>query len=155
MIRINSILISSVLLSVILVLNGCSPSPPVGYVSGKVILPDGNNPAGLLVRFMNEPAGVGATSLVAEDGTYSLKHKHKSGVPVGPYQIAVTAYVKQMGDQEYTDFLSLPASEQRRINAERYAKMSLVPEKYHDTYTSGLSYEIVEGEQTHDIEISE
>ena len=49
--------------------------------------------------------------------------------------------------------LVLGGKEQKRIEAKRNEKMTLVPENYHNTRTSGLSYEVVEGKQTHDIDI--
>ena len=87
-----------------------------------------------------------------------MKHKGEAGVPVGAFKIAVTAYVKEMTDKEMTDkemseFLSASGKEQKRIEAKRNEKMTLVPENYHNTRTSGLSYEVVEGKQTHDIDI--
>ena len=88
-----------------------------------------------------------------DDGSYALKHKGEAGVPVGAFKIAVTAYVKEMTDKEMSEFLSASGKEQKRIEAKRNEKMTLVPENYHNTRTSGLSYEVVEGKQTHDIDI--
>lgn len=153
--RVSQFSLLGILLAVTLVLSGCGKGGPVGSVTGKVTLPDGNTAAGLLVRFLNESAGIGATAILAEDGTYSLKHKGETGIPIGTYNIAVTAYVKEMTDEEMTAFLNLPAAEQKKINAERYAKLALVPEKYHTTTTSGLSYEIIKGPQTFDIVLTE
>ena len=82
-----------------------------------------------------------------------MKHKGEAGVPVGAFKIAVTAYVKEMTDKEMSEFLSASGKEQKRIEAKRNEKMTLVPENYHNTRTSGLSYEVVEGKQTHDIDI--
>ena len=156
MIRIKQFSQTCLFFSLVVVLCGCGDDRgPVGFVSGKVTVPSGDNPAGLLVRFANGASGVGATAVVEDGGVYTLKHKGDEGVPVGTYKISVTAYVPQMSDREYTDFLDLPADEQNQISEQRNAKKKLVPKKYYNQNTSGLSYEIVQGDQTHDIVISE
>ena len=153
--RINHFLQTCIFLSLVLVFCGCGKgSGPVGYVSGKVSVPGGENPAGLLIRFTDGGSGVGATAVVADGGAYSLKYKGNAGVPIGSYRISVTAYVPRMSDKEYADFLSLPADEQKRISDERNVKKKMVPQKYHKQNTSGLSYEIVEGSQNHDIVVT-
>ena len=143
------------LLSLTLVTCGCGSGAPVGYVSGQVTLPSGNDPAGLLVRFMNESAGVGATSVVQPDGTYSLKFKGESGVPVGKFKVAVTAHVRHLSDLEVVEFMKLSGPEQRKFEAERRSKSKLVPTKYRSTETTDLSYEIVSGSQEYNIVITE
>ena len=142
--------------AVTLVFSGCGKdSGTVGYVSGKVTVPDEKDPAGLLIRFVNGATGIGATAVVDENGTYELKHKGAAGVPIGTYKISITAYKPQMSDKEYTDFMNSPPAERKQIEAQRNEKMSLVPKKYHKASSSGLSYEIASGTQVHDIVISE
>ena len=153
--RFAHIVISASLLSGILMICGCGNGNQTGYVSGKVTLQNGNDPAGLLIRFMNPSAGIGATALVADDGTYSLRYKGNAGVPIGTFKIAVTAHVKLMNDLEVVKFMELSGAEQAKVTAERSAKKVLVPEKYRSTETSDLSYEIVSGTQTHDIVVPE
>ena len=153
--RITSISRLGFLIAFLLILSGCGQgNEPLGYVSGQVTVANEENPAGLLVRFINGASGVGATAVVGEDGTYKLKHKGKAGVPIGTYRISITAYVPQMSDREYTDFLSLPGKERKKIEDQRNAKMTLVPERFYLPATSGLSYEVVTGSQKHNIDLT-
>ena len=141
-----------IILAFVAAFSGCGENTGVvGYVSGKVVVPDGKNSEGLLVRFTNGATGVGATAIVNENGTYELKHKGNAGVPIGNYKISVTAYVPQMSDKEFTEFMSSPPAKRKEIESQRNAKMTLVPEQYHRAATSELSYEIVSGTQEHNI----
>ena len=153
--RLSHLSYTSIFVCLVLVLNGCESGQPVGYVSGKVTVPSGEDPAGLLLRFVDGASGSGATAVVEQGGTYTLKHKGAAGVPVGAYTISVTAYVPQMTDKERTEFLALPADEQRQISEQRNAKKKLIPKKYHNQKTSNLSYKIVSGSQKHDIVIGD
>ena len=153
--RIAQFLFFGCLLSFTLIISGCGSGTPRGYVSGKVTLENGNDPAGLLIRFMNPSDGVGATAVVQQDGTYSLKHKREPGVPPGTFKIAVTAQVKHMTDLEVVEFMKLSGAEQEKVERERREKSKLVPERFRSTDTSDLSYEIVAGEQTFDIVVPE
>ena len=123
----------------------------MGYVSGTVTVPDNKNSEGLLVRFVDSATGVGATAVVGDDGSYELQHKGDAGVPVGSYKISVSVYAPQMSDKEYTEFLSSPPAERKKVEDQRNGKLELVPEKYRSAATSGLSYEIISGSQVHDI----
>ena len=143
------------LLSFTLIASGCGSGVTTGYVSGKVTLQNGNDPAGLLVRFMNASEGVGATAVVQQDGRYSLKSKGEAGVPVGIFKVAVTGQVRHMSDLEVVEFMKLSRAEQQKVEADRRAKSKLVPERYRSTETSDLSYEVVAGEQTFDIVLSQ
>ena len=51
--------------------------------------------------------------------------------------------------------MKLSGEEQKKIQVDRHAMKSLVPEQYHSASTSSLSYEIVEGTQTHDMVVPE
>ncbi|MDB2686105.1 carboxypeptidase-like regulatory domain-containing protein [Mariniblastus sp.] len=153
--RITPIARLGVLIAFLLILSGCGQGDgPLGYVSGKVTVANQGNSEGLLVRFMNGASGVGATAVVGEDGTYELKHKGKAGVPIGTYRVSITAYVPQMSDKEYTEFLNLPGKERKEIEDQRNSKMTLVPERFYLPTTSGLSYDVVSGSQKYDIDLT-
>ena len=142
--------------AVVLIFTGCGKGDgETGFVSGKVTIPDSQNPSGLLVRFVNGATGMGATAVVNDDGTYELKHKGYEGIPIGVYKISVTAYVPQMSDKEYTDFMSSPPAQREKIEKERNAKKNFVPKKYHKASSSGLSYEVVSGSQVHNLSLAE
>ena len=117
-------------LSIVFVASGCgNGGGAVGYVSGKVTVPSGKNTEGLLVRFVNGSSGVGATAVVAEDGSYSLKHKGKEGVPIGLYIISVTAYVPHMTDREIADFMDLGSEGAKANNGQAKREKEVGPQK--------------------------
>ena len=132
---------------------GCD-NDSVGYVSGRVILATNDSPAGLYVTFMNGKTGVAATSVVDADGNYSLKYKGNKAVPIGKFDISVRAHEAEMSDEEYAKYIGLPLREKEKIRKQRLSVGNLVPKKYHDLKTSGLNYEVTDGSQTHDIDVS-
>ena len=154
--RINQVSRLGLVFAFIFILSGCSGgNGTVGYVNGKVTVPDAKSPEGLLVRFANGATGIGANAVVAEDGTYELKCKGSKGVPVGTYKISVTAYKRPLTDKEYSDSMSAPSAEQKKVKDEQNAKKKLVPKKYRLPTTSGLSYEVVSGSQEHNLNLTE
>ena len=134
-------------------LSGCG-GDSVGYVSGKVILASEESAEGLYVMFMNTSTGVGATSVVDADGNYSLMYKGGLAVPVGTFGVAVKAHEKEMSQVEFDKYIKLPLAKKEKVQAKRLIKGKLVPKKYHDPSTSGLSYEITPGNHTYDIDVS-
>ena len=155
--RINQVSRLGLIFAFILILSGCTGgNGTVGYVSGKVTVPSDKNPEGLLVRFANGASGVGANAVVAEDGTYELKYKGSTGVPVGTYKISVTAYTRPLTDKEYSDSMSgVLSAELTKMKEEQKAKKKLVPKKYRLPTTSDLSYEVVSGSQEHNLDLTE
>ena len=151
--RFKGSLLLGLILSVVF-LSGCG-GDPVGYVSGKVILATDDDPEGLYVTFINTGTGIAGTALVDADGNYRLTYKGDEAIPVGVFTISVKAHDAEMSDEEFGKYMSLPLHKKMEVRKQRLSKGDLVPKKYHDPSTSGLSYEITQGCQTYDIDVSE
>ena len=121
--------------------SGCGDDSGVGWtvpVAGKVTIDNVPLTAKSTVVLFKPDASKGnsspfqPTGTVDADGTYTLKTKSKKGAPPGWYKVVVTA-------REDAPPLP-PKTPQHR----RPAAMSLVPAKYGQEKTSGLSIEVVE-----------
>lgn len=120
---------------------GCGDSSGVGRtlpVSGKVIFNDAPLTAKTTIVVFKPDASRGnsspyePTGTVDSDGNYTLTTKGKSGAPPGWYKVVVTA-------REETEPVHPKAPKQHRPVAK-----SLLPAKYGQAETSGLSIEVVE-----------
>ena len=124
------------LLATLTLLAGCSEKPAVpAVVAGKVTLGGAPLTAGG-VLFMND-AGDAASAELASDGTYTLHCKPAR------YKVAVTPPAP-------VDPLGTPAG----APARPAAPSAPVPKRYHDLATSGLTYEVKEGNNTFDIPLA-
>jgi hypothetical protein len=121
--------------------SGCADSSGVGQtfaVSGKATLNDTPLTAKSTVIVFKPDASRGNTSsfeptgTVDADGTYTLKTLGKIGAPPGWYKVVVTA-------REEAEPLHPKGPKQHRPVAK-----SLLPAKYGQAETSGLSIEVVE-----------
>ena len=102
----------------------------VGKIEGKVNFKGQPLPGGT-VSFHPEK-GKPFVAQLQEDGTYSVKD-----VPVGAMKVAVETESVKKGDKPPKD-------------GKKYVP---IPRKYADPNTSGLTYKVVEGNQTLDIEL--
>jgi len=90
------------------------------------------------VRFVSD-SGRLATGEIQSDGSYSMQNpKWGPGVPAGNYQVSVQ--VRELKEETKTR----PA----------WPGPSLIPEKYEDPATSGLTFEVVPGDNRFNIELS-
>lgn len=123
-------------------LTGCGGGK--GSVSGKVMYNGTALPFGS-VQFMT-PGGA-FVSEIGSDGSYSL-----TGIPTGSATISVTCQ-----DPKYADYMKQLSASSRDPKAPkpkgRPEDYSKIPSKYSDFSTSGLTYEIKSGTQTHNIEL--
>lgn len=111
---------------------------PTGTVSGKVThngkaLSEGSTVQGLHEKGYLIHAKVGA------DGAYKMvfQENDTESVPVGKYQISVGIPAAETPDPEDAD--------------KTVAPKSVIPEKYLEPTSSGLSLEVKEGENKHDV----
>ena len=128
-------------LSAAIAASGCADSSDVGRtvpVSGKATFENSPLTAKSTIIVFKPDASRGNTSpfeptgTVDADGSYTLKTKGRSGAPPGWYKVIVTA-------REETDPTHPKSPQQRRPVAK-----SLLPAKYGQVETSGLSIEVVE-----------
>jgi hypothetical protein len=114
---------------IILLVCGCSSSgPPTGAVTGKVLLDGVAITSGNVITLPN--SGKGANGVIQPDGTFRLKTVGLGDfVVAGNHRVAVVAY----------------KGEQSAQNPEATGQL-LVPQRYIDVATSGLSIDVVAGE---------
>lgn len=118
---------------------GCSRGGelPTAPVTGKVTYKGKPVPSGT-VMFVPEK-GPAATGEIAKDGTYTLSTYSKNdGAVLGKHKIAITA-LADMGDRLPEEQSPLPPP--------------LIPDKYLNQDTSGLTAEIKEGPNTVDLDL--
>ena len=122
------------------VLSGCG-SEPLGVVRGKVTL--GNQPVtqGSVV-FENLEAGVSVNSPINDDGTFEVRTFDREGLPPGTYQVAVSP----RGFKEEHEAIA--------IDPEAHAANTVtIPKKFHLPSTSGLTFEVQEGENFYPVKL--
>jgi hypothetical protein len=123
-------------------------SGPTGTVSGTVTM-DGtalSTPAN--VTFMNAKKGFTASGQTDASGKFSLITNESPDIPVGTYDIAVTP----VENEEMTPEQAMEAS----MNSEDGSidsKNDTIPAKYGSPGSSGLSFEVKEGENTAPVEL--
>jgi hypothetical protein len=124
--------------AVLILFSGCSGSSQEAQVSGQVRL-DGNVIGPGTVVF--EPIGDGKPALgpIEADGSYSVSTSHEVGLGAGKYKVAIS-------------IREVPATV-KRGDLVPPGKL-LIPQKYEDTATSGLEYEVVPGSNTIDINLN-
>jgi hypothetical protein len=122
----------------VVALAGCAKSTQESQVSGHVTL-DGNRIGPGTVVFSPVDGGKPATGSIESDGSYLMKTSRDEGLAAGSYRVAVS--VREM-----------PQNVQRGDRPPP-GKL-LIPEKYEQSATSGLEYEVLPGDNTIDIELT-
>lgn len=144
--------LSSVLfLGCFILLAGCGSGEegytgPVGSVSGTVTL-DGS-PIAANVSFINAKEGFTATSAAGSDGSFTLNRNGSSEIPVGTYQVAVT----EPPGAEMTPEQEMEAAMKSEDGSFKTTK--IIPAKYSSPASSGLSFEVKEGENTFEVKMT-
>jgi hypothetical protein len=138
---------------------GCGASQ--GHVSGQVKYKDKPVPGGLVTFVPSDTTKRPVVTEIDENGHYKLY------VPVGDAKIAVeNLTLKQVelpaGGIPPPAGIKIPAAEKPAGEAKPSPSALKkppgsyvpIPEKYYDSRNSGLSYVVVSGSQTHDIELT-
>jgi hypothetical protein len=145
-----------VLLIMAMVAAGCAPSK--GSISGKVIYKETPLKGGN-VTFISTDGKQTLSTPIKDDGTYSIEN-----MPVGPVTITVEteslASAAQAATQAGKSHRNTPppgsgappgyGGSDAADFAKRYVK---IPDNYANPDTSGLTYTVTPGSQTHDIEL--
>lgn len=119
---------------------GCNDSPYNANVSGSVTL-DGAPVGPGVITFVPPTRGPNpGVGTIQPNGTYFLKTKHERGINSGDYKVAIQVYKPEPGLQPGERSYKEPEP--------------AVPEKYLQSGTSGLSFEVKPGSQTIDIELT-
>jgi hypothetical protein len=125
----------------LLLLSGCNRGEPLYPVHGKVTLQDGSPLAGGTLEFEREGAATGAVANVEADGAYELMTTEEGdGAPQGKYR------VRLFPPETAADDPDAPAAARRAA--------PLVPRRYQEFATSGLTYTVTDGDNEFNIVIN-
>ena len=119
---------------------GCDRGETLGKVSGKVTFQGQPLTNGLLV-FSNRTKGVHMTAELSADGSYELQTARGFGLPLGDYEVAVSARIV---DPPMPGMPAPPPVSNTFSN---------IPKKYFRPETSGLRLTVVDGNNPFDIEM--
>jgi hypothetical protein len=119
---------------------GCDRGETLGKVYGKVTFQGHPVTEGLLV-FSNRVKGVHMTTELSADGSYELQTARGFGLPLGDYEIAVSARVANP---------PMPGMPTPPPGSNTF---SLIPKKYFRPETSGLRLTVVDGDNPFNIDI--
>jgi hypothetical protein len=116
---------------------GCSRSSQESQVSGNVSL-DGKQIGPGIIVFAPVGDGTPAIGPIDRDGSYSMSTSHEVGLSTGKYKVGIS-------------IREVPANVKRgdRLPPGKL----LIPEKYEDSATSGLEFDVAPGSNTIDIEL--
>jgi len=139
-----------VLLFLVTVVTGCSGggySGPTGTVNGTVNRAEKPVPAGCRVSFVSD-GGFTATGQVDGSGKYTLASVGTSAIPAATYKVTVTPPPeRELSEAEYEEAMANGTIGTPGPAAE------LIPAKYQNLATSGLSFEVKAGSNTIDIQL--
>ncbi|MFK7767187.1 MAG: hypothetical protein AB8B55_08190 [Mariniblastus sp.] len=141
------------LLSIVLVVGlvGCGGTDfgPIGSIAGKLSMDGKPLPAGSKVIFQDNISGHMGFGITLDDGSFGIEWRREGtiydGLPVGSYQVMIIPAgamdVDEMTADEMLD--GGPAAPPK----------ATIPAKYYRISSSGLEYDIVEGENAINIDI--
>jgi hypothetical protein len=128
---------AAVFVSAVGLASGCSRSSQESQVSGRVLL-DGNRIGPGSIVFAPTAGGKPAIGPIDTDGDYSVSTSHEAGLGAGKYKIAVS-------------IRELPQNVKRGDRPP--PGRLLIPQKYEDSATSGLEFDVAPGSNSIDIEL--
>ncbi|MBW3541857.1 MAG: hypothetical protein KY476_16435 [Planctomycetes bacterium] len=124
-------------------------SGPGGTVTGKVTYKGETVQPGSTVSFIND-SGLAASGTVVTGGTYTLSTSEGNQIPVGTYKASVVPPPqKELTPEEAMQ----QAMKSQGPGAQPPETAGGIPVKFANPETSGLLYEVKEGENTINIEI--
>jgi hypothetical protein len=121
-------------------------SGPTGAVTGRVTLDGQPIPQGSVVSFVSE-AGFTATATVSSDGSYQLQTAGNPEIPVSTYKVSIVPPAQAMSETDYDKYMSGEGGDATETPSE------VIPPKYADPATSGLSFDVEQGANTINIEL--
>ncbi len=141
-------------------INGCGgPTGPVGaqsQVSGKVTNDGKPVTVNSQVIFFNKDKGLTLVGTLDSLGNYSLvAGDPKLGVPAGRYEVAIAPPVAPIveASQASAEYQKMMMSG-GAADPPKAAASADIPEKFLDPKTSGLVFEVKEGPNTYDFDLS-
>lgn len=138
------------LLFLVTVVTGCSGggySGPTGTVSGTANLAGKPVPAGCRVSFVSDE-GFTATGEIDGSGKYTLSNVGNTAIPAATYKVTVAPPPeRELSEAEYEEAMAKGTIGTSGPAAE------VIPAKYQNLATSGLSFEVKAGSNTIDIQL--
>ena len=129
----------------LLTCTGCGKSVPSGTVTGKVLLEGKPVPAGCTVSFVSDKFT--AAGKVGTDGSYTLLDAGKPNIFAATYKVSVASPAQRMSDADYDKLMTAGGT------GAAAPPPAVIPEKFQNPATSGLSYPVKEGLNTIDIDL--
>jgi hypothetical protein len=140
---------------------GCSSQWPTAEVSGKITYNGEPIPVGMITFMAADGSGHADTSSI-QDGEYALPR-----APIGAVKIQILGSSGSIAGASPANARRRVTSGQRKLAESMGAKLApkpsesqpkgksfKLPTRYSNAETSGLSYEVTPGTQTHDIALS-
>ena len=124
--------------AVIIMLVGCNRGSQESQVSGSVTL-DGSRIGPGMVVFAPVEGGKPATGSIESNGSFTLNTSREPGLAAGRYKVAVS--IRELPENV------------KRSDQIPPGKL-LIPEKYEQSTTSGLEYEVEPGQNSIDIDLT-
>ncbi|HEX9832109.1 MAG TPA: hypothetical protein VGA66_03325 [Mycobacterium sp.] len=124
--------------AVIIMLVGCNRGSQESQVSGSVTL-DGSRIGPGMVVFAPVEGGKPATGSIESNGSFTLNTSREPGLAAGKYKVAVS--IRELPENV------------KRSDQIPPGKL-LIPEKYEQSTTSGLEYEVEPGQNSIDIDLT-
>ena len=126
-----------------------------GQVSGTITLDGQPLQEGCQVLFMAEKGGYTATGVVGGDGRYTLVYTGGKGLPVGDYNVQVSApvVVDSSGADTTVDPAKMAEQMELKPGAQEPEDTGPVPSKYRSADTSGLGFKVEANQNTADFKL--
>ena len=141
--------------SAAIIFTGCGGSEgysgPTGTVSGTLSLDE--KPIAGNISFINSTDGFTASGAADSSGSFSLMSNGSMEIPVGKYQVAVTA----APGQEISPEAAMQASVENPDgdgSVDSATPDSTIPGKYSSPGGSGLSFEVTEGSNSFEVKLT-
>lgn len=116
-----------------LALCGCNSEPPLGVARGTVTYKGAPVPTGA-VLFTDDAQGVAFVCDIEKDGTFTFQVARGHGLPPGTYRVAVQP---PRGNKPSMEMVA-PVT----VDPDKYP---MIPKRYHDGKTSGLTATVKPG----------
>lgn len=125
------------LAAALFLLCGCDSPEPRFSVTGKVTM-NGSPLKEGTISFENQAKGIALSGQIRDDGTYQLSSYKGKGLPAGSYKISISP----AGRLQSAEDIPLVG---KNPKPPKDVSKSLIPEKYRNASTSGLTAEVREG----------
>ena len=160
--RCSCVLALSVGLSALAGCKGSAPKKSFGPtvpVKGKVTYNGKAVPAGCTITFFHQEGNFPATGTIEADGAYTLLFNGKPGAPTGTYKVSVSPPAGTQADTAVPD-PSNPEAYKAFMMKKGIAKGAgsskpAFPSKYATAETSKVTFTVVEGQTTYDLDMKD